>query len=703
MSGRGARGRKAIVKNIEKTEKKQAAKQYSHDIRSTTSSSGWSLGSSSTLQRPSSSQTLTRTPSFSTTIRSQGSSSNSRNASQSRNEQHRPKTAAAKIKPDERYQNRAGKETVAPRGRGGGVPSKSTPANRVGQPSQMSDRTTQSTSDVSQSRRTSGMMFWYGGDKSPVPYRGFDNDHDMRMSSGDCNVYFSEEVDDEDPKPALRVHVKLLERAGSLFLNNLLQYGEVYRVDELTPPPTPGAPLTRSNLGYLAEETETPASFSSDNGSSISQYPRNYANNSLRPSGSRTSNHQAMRGMNEATPPMSAAASDKASSAGMYGQEAEITHEIWFRAPANITSSFEKHLYHLAVRNFLALLYTLPVVGRDVFEMFSGLLGVMDSFYELNEGDPRRRGNVQRIIEYIRQRGLDDVRGNSRAALGLLAWCELPHVRWLEGYKEAFIHSVGIMNSNMQDYPEFKRLSLTTRHNLENAYNQLQLKVLDAERLLENWNFSDIWTTMGISESHAAYKSYDLFRKFLVDYYSNDCGAWPPERSTNSGRWLNRSVVTRLQEDFGAMWEYLVDRNIYWQANETRHTRKWEIMPYKNHSGESFNADMPGLPITDMLGSFDNRNMHERLPGPYPLLPRSTHIPAPKQKEKKSFFGGLRGKAKSAAVRDQKEQFEIAIAFSGATNNNKPGLTFECKHFSLMCTSKLMLTYSSKCLRRRIY
>ena len=70
----------------------------------------------------------------------------------------------------------------------------------------------------------------------------------------------------------------------------------------------------------------------------------------------------------------------------------------------------------MATRNYLALLYGLPIVGNDLYEMLSDLQNVMDTYYELNEAS-ERWNSAQVIVQYLVQRKLDDVRGNLTAAL----------------------------------------------------------------------------------------------------------------------------------------------------------------------------------------------------------------------------------------------------------------------------------------------
>jgi len=122
------------------------------------------------------------------------------------------------------------------------------------------------------------------------------------------------------------------------------------------------------------------------------------------------------------------------------------------------------------------------------------------------------------------------------------------------------------------------------------------------------------------------------------------------------------------------MYDYLVDRDVTWDASEERHTRKWEIV-CKAQRPEGFIANNPGLPFTEMLVSFDLRYKYAHIPHPYPLLPYSTQS-SREQSTRKALFGGFK-KAKAAASRDPKDLFQTSLAFSGATNISKFGVTFD--------------------------
>ena len=489
----------------------------------------------------------------------------------------------------------------------------------------------------------------------------------MWMTSGDCLIYFSDETSYEDPRPSLRLHAGVLEQANSAFLSHLLKYGELQPEQDNEDAPNRHESSIRfsKDPSFLRLDAESTVSSSTQfgKGSLLQQM----SGTSTPLTGPR------FRGRSqEQSPARSRAPSDVGSATLLGAEEPEITHEIWFRAPGHITAPQIQRRYHIATRNFLAMLYGRPLVGSDLYEMLSDLQNVMQTFYELNEIEDRR-DSTQDIIYYLTERKMDDVRNNLRGALQLLAWCELQSVRWEEGYTETFVHVVGMMTAATMDTPEFKGLSRVSRHNLEYAYNSLQLRIIEAEERLGSFNFNEMWSAEEVTPNHPAMRAFDAFRTFVLNFYTRQYRGWPPQKD-HTDRWLSRTIARRLQSDFGVMYDYFVDREVTWDVSETRASRKWQILPMRPREG--FSADSPGLPLTDMLVAFDFKHKYQHIPHPYPLLPQASSPAKTAAPTKKGLLGGLK-KAKSAAQRDPKEHFQTSLAFNGATNINRFGFPTE--------------------------
>jgi hypothetical protein len=486
------------------------------------------------------------------------------------------------------------------------------------------------------------------------------------MQSGNVLIYFKEEQASEDrPMPQLRCDLEVLENAGSTWLSNALLYGRIDdNEDEWT---LPGSP--ESSVPSHALSPNFPPSHSqrrmlsptSPGGRSPPPFNIDQAYFGVPGHGtsSRAQYYPDTDRMGGASSPPPF----------QRNSEIQPTHELWFTAPAHIRTPQGQRLHHVAVRNFLAMLHNKPIVGADLYEMLSTLQPEIQVMYDLdNDSQTRtaRERSVQMITSYLSQHKIDDLRNSIKSALGLLAWAEQDNVKWRQGYLESFVHLAGVMSPQLEDLPDFKRLSIITRRNLGIAGKALQLRTMEAEEKLSSFDFNELWGEE-IKGAGPIYQSYTAFRQFLVGHYTKIYGNWPLSQSRS---WLNRKIVLALQQDFGALYDFLVNRDVVWDSREERPGKKWEMV---NTRSEEFRADTPELGMTDMLVTFDNRHGYLHLPHPYPLLPRE--VPQEKAPEKKRLFSSLK-KSKTDATKDAKAHLQLSIVFSDATNIEKTDVSF---------------------------
>ena len=699
MSARGARSRKAVAKDIEKKEKKQAYKEKAVESvrRPHDAFVDWrhtpSLGPSNNATVPSRSITISSDASRNTSRSSSTGQSQSRarmNAVRSNDSaEYRPmqRTAtsasgSASIsegsttgKEKSKYQ-KGGKETKAPRGRGGGVPIKrptvTTPLPPLFHPD-VAD------TYISPHQKTwRNFRIWQGGNSGFPPYGGFEFDEDMQK--GNVLIYFKEEQISEDrPIPQLRCDLETLESSGSTWLSNALLYGRIDDNEDdwayapesssagngYASPNFPQPPNQRRMLGPTALGGRSPPPFDIDQPffgvpSSGASSRAQYYSDMDSPGGHRS------------PPPF------------QQTREIQPTHELWFTAPAHVRTPQGQRLHHVAIRNFLAMLHDKPIVGADLFDMLSTLQPEIQVMFDLDSDDqsrsPRER-SVHMITNYLRQHKLDDMRNDIKTALSILAWAEQDNVKWREGYIESFVHLAGVVSPEIEDLADYRRLSIVTRRNLGIAAKSLQLRVMEAEEKLSAFDFAELWSENIKAPSSPVYQSYAAFRQFLANHYTNIYGNWPP--SQNNKIWLNRKVVLSLQEDFGALYDYLVNRDVVWDSREERPGKKWEML---NKTSDDFRADNAELSLTDMLVTFDNRHGYLHIPHPYPLLPRE--VPQVKPAQKKSLFSGLK-KTKTDVTKDAKAHLQLSIVFSDATNIEKTDVSFNgmCTLLFHLCQS----------------
>ncbi|KAI8937510.1 hypothetical protein NX059_005228 [Plenodomus lindquistii] len=684
MSARGARSRKVQQKNIEKTEKKDPVKGKGKAPEATYDSpdtfAQWRASPSVNDSRIGVTRTLTvssnnsRTTSHSSSTQDGGHGRSRLNTVQSSNssdlQQGSGQGAASvsdvssKGKEKTKFQAK-GKETKAPRGRGGGVPVKKTVASSPAPPTFRAESAA-SLPQTSQ-KPWANFKIWDGARDGMRPYNGFDLDHDMQ--NGEVLIHLGEQhFDDDRPIPTIRAELQVLENAGSTWLINALHIGRIEDddVNDWELPDTSASWMQAEHSSPNFDQSRQRRMLSPTSPGGRSPPPldidQTYGGLDSRTTSRAQHLHESAR-------------TERSNSPAPFQRTDRhmTTHQIYFPAPSNIKTMHGQRLHHLAIRNFLAILHGKPIVGSDLFEMLDTLQAAIEVMYDLDNDShsglvPQER-SVQIITRYLEQHGLEDVRNNARHALGLLLWSEQDSVRWRHGYLESFVHLAGVMTTELEEHPDFRRLSVITRRNLGLTSKTLQLHIMEAEERLSTFDFADLWENNPKIANSPVHQHYQLFRQFLISHYQKIYGDWPPA----SGKtWLNRKIVQSMQEDFGSLYDYLVNREVFWNPREERASRKWEMA---HRQDEGFIADLPELGITDMLVMFDVKLGYTHIPHPYPLLPRQ--VPkAGKEKEKKSFFSSLKKDKTKDTTRDAKAHLQLSIVFSDATNIEKLDVNF---------------------------
>jgi hypothetical protein len=490
------------------------------------------------------------------------------------------------------------------------------------------------------------------------------------MSSGSVHIYFKEEqIDDERPLPSIRAELETLENSGSPWLRNALLYMRTDdNDDDWALPTNPESSMASHHyspydnprhprmLGPTSPGGRSPPPFDIDQA-----YDGISARAASRLDNFSDVGHSYQSGL---------------SSAFQRPTEDRPTHKIWFTAPEHIKTAQGQRLHHVAIRNFLAMLHGKPIVGADLFDTLNTLQPQIEDMYTTFDNNqsrmtPRDR-SIQMITNYLGQNGIDDVRTSIKSAMCLLAWSEQDKVKWRQGYLESFVHLAGVMIPELEEVPEFKRISIVTRRNLGIAAKALQLRVMEAEEKLATFDFIDLWEDSSKAANSPVFQSYQAFRQFLINHYTRNHGNWPPATSKT---WLNRKLALALQDDFGSLYDYLVNRDVVWNPREERASRKWEMAHRKD---DKFRADVPELGMTDLLVRFDAKFGYSHIPHPYPLLPRD--IPkATKEKEKKSFFSSMKKDKTKDVTKDAKAHLQLSILFSDATNIEKLDVNFNGK------------------------
>ncbi|RDW89716.1 hypothetical protein BP6252_01748 [Coleophoma cylindrospora] len=442
---------------------------------------------------------------------------------------------------------------------------------------------------------------WNGSGRAPQPWNKLRKDPELWDPNGDTLVYFGHESQQPRQQPSFRLSSHILEGTESRFLVTLLREGATDDMSAFNIPSSPiSSPSTRAAMPFA----------------------------------------RLQRGM--PTPPMS--------ENGASTYDGQVSYEIYFQTPPHLSKS-DSIRHQVTTRNVFAILYGASLVGMNLFQALNDLHERLESWM------PSDSENSTLIIDYIASRGIDDVRNDPATAASLLAWSESQGIRWEEGWREAYIHCSGMYN-RLELLPDYRYITPISRALLERSSLEVQVRVQSSEDRFSEFDFNDMWPIM-TSPPPPARGSFERLRNFFVQHYQASYGSWPPSIQPGDDQWLSRGVAQRLQKDFGALYDYLVNREVVWDCTEASSGRKWNIA---NPGNKAFDADTSDLPMTDILVAFDNRHKYPHIPHPYPLVPESIPI---KTSSRENLF---KASKKPLPREDKITERRAALAYTESTN-----------------------------------
>jgi len=410
----------------------------------------------------------------------------------------------------------------------------------------------------------------------------FQQDPELWDPDGDTMVYFGHCY----KEAAFRICSSVLQKTGSAVFLNLLRSGHRHQegngaavgIDAL--PQRSTAFDSRDTLSDASSSVLSKPSFDAQNGTKKVRGKRSLSNLSF--------------------------------STGSHDDDGDPSVQFHIYLPPPPKSSRAAAIqFHLTTRNVFALLLNKSPVGLEFGQMLKDLQWRLTAYM------PPETNCAKLIVRYLMSKKLHNVANNPAIAAGLLAWSEGPSVRWREGWREAFVHCCG-MYPRLRELPEFERISAVTRELLRVAHKELQARIRAAEDRLLTFKFDDIWPPQR-EKCHPARSGFDSFRRFLRQHYEKAYKSWHTRVAQEhcNESWLTRQLVKNLQEDHGALYDFLVDRDMTWVPG-------CKVMQKKGL--QSTGVEIDDAPIMNLLTAFDNKHNYMPIIHPYPLLPPSVPV-----------------------------------------------------------------------------
>lgn len=145
-------------------------------------------------------------------------------------------------------------------------------------------------------------------------------------------------------------------------------------------------------------------------------------------------------------------------------------------------------------------------------------------------------------------------------------------------------------------------VSQATRALINNASLEMHLRIEKATLNLRDFLFNDLSSpNLGLSSAERTH--LDDFRSFVMSYYNDKEGYWPPDDDFLS----DKETLHSLRQDFAALYEHLAD-----------------TLPLND---DTRRPAVGGLCVLQNIHEYDSRHAYEPLPYPLPLLPPTTQSP----------------------------------------------------------------------------
>ncbi|KAL2799693.1 hypothetical protein BJX66DRAFT_292447 [Aspergillus keveii] len=308
----------------------------------------------------------------------------------------------------------------------------------------------------------------------------------------------------------------------------------------------------------------------------------------------------------------------------------------------------------LLFRNLFAFLLGQSLIATprssSLFSIFMDIATLLARF-EFTNLDGSNFGEIatSSFSNYCDELCLADIRKSREKTIEAIILGE--RMRFYPLYLEGFVHGVGKLDELKQlRSPKFGLISPVTQKRLERGFIDLdgRLKVLQTK--LNDFDFPSVFS--GIANSvttieskvvrfKAWKQSFMDFRRFMMQYYRQKYGTWPPKASRKnqfeeSG--LNRKVAKEMYEDMCDLYDMLVDR-------ESLTTRTIDMAPEVENTSDAVELTNRALRI--VLSEYDRSTPPVQPPIPfdipqYPSLQPLLRKPLDQKKEAKQMAKKLK-------------------------------------------------------------